>query len=196
MNAIVFYNGWGMNENIISDIQIPLNYDLINVSYPYSFDKNLLNKYEKTIFIGWSFGVYYLSKFLNENRDVKKLEVISINGTPETIGKNGIGEKIFDLTLTNMNEENLKKFYENMAYKGKIENKNISSLISELKFLKDTYNPQENFITKAIISTEDKIIKTKNQERYYKEKNIKIYKIDGGHYIFDKINSWQDIINI
>lgn len=196
MNLIVFFNGWGMGEEIISKIKISREYKLINLSFPYDFDKSILKDYNEIIFIGWSFGVYYLSKFLSEN-EIKSEKVISINGTPEIIGKNGIKEKIFDITLKNMNEENLKKFYENIGFiSDDIHKKNIKSLVEELKFLKDFYIPQENFISKAIIGKFDKTIPYKNQKRYYEEKGTKIIEIDTSHYPFDLLDSWEKIINI
>ena len=62
MNIIIFFNGWGMNSDVISNV-LPLdNWQVLNISYPYDFDKSILNSYNEVIFIGWSFGVYYLSK--------------------------------------------------------------------------------------------------------------------------------------
>lgn len=196
MNLIVFFNGWGMGEEIISKIEAPKNYEVINLSFPYDFDKNILKKYNEIIFIGWSFGVYYLSKFLNEN-EIKCSQVISINGTPEIIGTNGIGEKIFDVTLKKMNRENLKKFYKNIGFiSDDIHNKNIDFLIEELKTLKEDYAPQKNFISKAIIGKFDKTIPYKNQKRYYQDKKTKIIEIDINHYPFKWFDSWKKIINI
>lgn len=196
MNLIVFFNGWGMGDEIISKIKIPKNYKIISLSFPYELDKKILKDFDEIIFIGWSFGVYYLSKFLASN-EIKYNQVIAINGTPEIIGRNGIGEKVFDLTLRNMNEENLKKFYENIGFiSDDIHNKNIISLIEELKFLRNNYKPQENFISKAIIGIHDKTIPYKNQKRYYKEKDTKIIEVDINHYPFDYFDSWEKIINI
>ena len=196
MNLIVFFNGWGMGDEVISKIKIPENYKVISLSFPYDLDIKILKDFNEIIFIGWSFGIYYLSKFL-ANNEIKYSQVIAINGTPEVIGKNGIGERVFDLTLRNMNEENLKKFYENINFiSDDIHNKNIISLIEELKFLRNNYTPQKNFISKAIIGKEDKTILYKNQKRYYKEKGTKIIEISASHYPFDYFDSWEKIINI
>ena len=196
MNLIVFFNGWGMGDEVISKIKTSKNYKVISLSFPYDLDTKILKDFNEIIFIGWSFGVYYLSKFLS-NTEIKYSQVIAINGTPEIIGKNGIGERVFDLTLRNMNEENLKKFYENINFiSDDIHNKNIISLINELKYLKDNYSPQKNFISKAIIGIEDKTIPYKNQKKYYKEKGTKIIEISASHYPFDYFDSWEKIINI
>lgn len=196
MNLIVFFNGWGMGDEVISKIKIPKNYKIISLSFPYELDTKILKNFNDIIFIGWSFGVYYLSKFL-ANNEIKFNQVIAINGTPEIIGKNGIGEKVFDLTLKNMNEENLKKFYENIGFiSDDIHNKSIISLINELKLLRESYTPQENFISKAIIGKRDKTIPYKNQKRYYKEKGTRVIEISTSHYPFDYFDSWEKIINI
>jgi len=194
MNIIVFFNGWGMNEEVLKDLKNKSDYEILNISFPYELDRNKLKKYNNIIFIGWSFGVYYMCKFLNDNLDIYYQEVIAINGTPEIIGKYGIMEKVYNLTLKGMDEENLEKFYINMDCKLRPKDKKIKDLIYELEYLKENYIPQENKVSKAIIGLNDKIIKSKNQIKYYKSKSVEIKQIDGGHYIFPQLKSWEDII--
>lgn len=195
MNLIVFFNGWGMGEEIVKNIKIPKEYKFINLSYPYSFNKEILKEYEEINFIGWSFGVYYLSKFLSKNRGVRSNKIISINGTPEIIGKNGIPENIFYSTLKNMNKENLEKFYKNSGLIVE-EKKELSSLIEELKTLKDKYKSQKNFISIAILGKKDRIIPYRNQKRYYEKTNTKIIEIPIEHNPFKYFKSWEEILKI
>ncbi|WP_163469725.1 pimeloyl-ACP methyl esterase BioG family protein [Fusobacterium sp. IOR10] len=194
MNIIIFFNGWGMDEKILKKLENKTNYEVLNISFPYKIDKVKLENYKRKIFVGWSFGVYYMCEFLNKNKDISYEDVIAINGTPEIIGKNGIPEKVYNLTLKHMNEENLEKFYINMDYKFMTKSKKIDELIYELQYLKDNYSPQENKVSKAIISINDKIIKSKNQNKYYESKDVEIKKVDGGHYIFSQLKSWEDIL--
>lgn len=194
MNIIVFFNGWGMGEEVLKDLKGEKGYEILNVSFPYDLDKEILKNYKRKIFVGWSFGVYYMCKFLNENKEILFDNAISINGTPKILGEDGIKEKIFNITLENMNFENLGKFYNNMNCDLNFKNKNIKKLIEELKYLKKNYEAQDNIISKAIIGEKDKIIKSKIQVNYYKENKIIIKKIDGGHYIFKELKSWEDII--
>lgn len=194
MNIIIFFNGWGMDEKILKKLENKTNYEVLNISFPYKIDKVKLENYKRKIFVGWSFGVYYMCEFLNKNKDISYEDVIAINGTPEIIGKNGIPEKVYNLTLKHMNEENLEKFYINMDYKFMTKSKKIDELIYELQYLKDNYSPQENKVSKAIISINDKIIKNKNQNKYYESKDVEIKKVDGGHYIFSQLKSWEDIL--
>ena len=67
MKLILFFNGWGMDENIVSHLEIPIGYTLKIINFPYNFDKTILTQYDDIIFIGWSFGSYYLAKYLLEN---------------------------------------------------------------------------------------------------------------------------------
>ncbi len=195
MNLIVFFNGWGMGEEVIKNIKIPNGYKFINVSYPYNFNKKILKEYKEINFIGWSLGVYYLSKFINLNQEIEYHKIISINGTPEIIGNKGIPENIFYSTFENINEENLKRFYKNSGLNIKIK-KDINILKGELKKLKEEYSPQKNFILIAIIGKKDKIVPFKNQKRYYEETNTKIIELKIEHNPFDYFNSWEEILRI
>ncbi|NME35614.1 MULTISPECIES: pimeloyl-ACP methyl esterase BioG family protein [Fusobacterium] len=196
MNAIIFFNGWGMNENVIEDLKIPENFIVKTLTFPYLLEKEQLKEFENIYFVGWSFGVYYLSKFLSENSQIKYKKIISINGTPEIIGKFGIEEKIYNLTLRNMDEKNIEKFYINIGYKSKSNEKNIENLIEELKYLKENYRPQNNYISTAIIGEKDITIPTKNQIKFYEKEKTNIIKLPISHFPFYYLDSWEKIINI
>jgi len=88
MSKIYFFNGWGMDENLLKPVKNSTEYDIEVINFPYNIDKSSIDKDD--IFIGYSFGVYYLNKFLSENKDLKYKKAIGINGLPETIGKFGI----------------------------------------------------------------------------------------------------------
>ena len=97
MSKIYFFNGWGMDKNILKPVKNSTEYDIEVINFPYDVDKSSIDKDD--IFIGYSFGVYYLNKFLSENKDLKYKKAIGINGLPQTIGKFGINEKMFNITL-------------------------------------------------------------------------------------------------
>lgn len=196
MNAIIFFNGWGMDESIIKDLIIPKDFIVKNISFPYLLDIKELKKFKDIYFIGWSFGVYYLSKFILENSNIKYKKIIAINGTPEIIGKFGINERIYNLTLKNMSEKNIEKFYVNIGYKNKNNEKNIKNLIDELKYLKENYKLLKNNISVAIIGEKDTTIPAKNQIKYYEKEKTNIIKLPISHFPFYYLNSWEKIINI
>ena len=69
MSKIYFFNGWGMDKNLLKPVKNSTEYNIEVIDFPYNIDKNSIDKDD--IFIGYSFGVYYLNKFLSENRDLK-----------------------------------------------------------------------------------------------------------------------------
>lgn len=194
MNLILFFNGWGMDERIFKDFPNLKNFQINIINYPYNVPLLNFEKHDKIYVIGWSFGVYYASLFL-KNFPYDYIG-ISINGTPETIGSNGITPKIFDLTLNTLNKENLLKFYENMEVKAPFLNmdKSIEELKESLLHLKNNYVPQENYFHFSYIGERDKIIPASRQNKYYKNKNIPIFNISCGHYPFYILNSWDKIL--
>ena len=159
MKLILFFNGWGMDENIVSHLEIPIGYTLKIINFPYNFDKTILTQYDDIIFIGWSFGSYYLAKYLLEN-NIRSKKIISLNGTPETIGKNGISEGVFNLTLDTLTSDTLQKFYENMGIDNTFSpsKKNFEDIKDELQYFKNNYIPLKNIFTHAFIGKKDKII--------------------------------------
>lgn len=199
MKKIYFFNGWGMDNNILNTIENSINYEIEVINFPYEIDKKEFSKYKEIIFLAWSFGVYYLNKFLNENESIKYLKAIGINGIPETIGKYGINEKMFNMTLNTLTPENLLKFYENMDFdKENFKNgKDFESIKQELIYFKENYqNNISNKIDFYYIGKYDRIIPSQRQEKFCQEKNIKYKVVDCGHYPFSYFKQIDDIINM
>ena len=46
MKLILFFNGWGMDENIISHIEVPAEYILKVLNFPYNLDDNIFPQYD------------------------------------------------------------------------------------------------------------------------------------------------------
>jgi biotin synthesis protein BioG len=180
-----------MDENLVKHLTIPKNSRLKIVNYPYKFETP---KEEKIIPIGYSFGVYYLAKWITQAK-LSFPKVIAINGTPEIIGLNGISEKLFQATYHDLSESTLKIFFQNMGIDQtfKKSNRSITELKAELKKLYDNYQPQSNVFTHALISENDRIIPTKRQKQYFQVQNTMIKKINGGHFAFATLKNWRDI---
>lgn len=195
MNLIIFFNGWGMDSTIFSDFTHLNGYEVKIINFPYNVDIEY-SKYNKIYFVGWSFGCYYLTKFLIENRDIRKDLVIAINGHGETIGKNGINKKMFDLTLDTLNEENLLKFYENMEITEKFKSpkKNMEFIKFELEEFKKNYTPLKNIFDRAFLGKKDKIIPFSKMKNYFFTENVEVELLECGHYPFEVLNSWEKII--
>ncbi len=194
MKLILFFNGWGMDERVVEDVELTNDYVVKILNYPYTISIDL-DKYEDIVLVGWSFGCYYLSKFvLSQERKFKK--VVAINGNGEVIGKNGINPKMFEYTLSSLTPETLLKFYENMGIKSEFKKpiKKFEEIKNELEYFKANYKPIENVFTEIIIGRDDRIIPSLKQKRYCKEKGILYKELDMGHYPFDIIRSWGEII--
>lgn len=195
MKLILFFNGWGMDKNCVSGIKIPENFKVEILDFPYTYDIRNLNKYEKVYFAGWSFGAWYLSKFITDNK-IKSQNITAVNGLGEIIGRYGIPYKMIDFTIKNLTEKSLLKFYKNMGISNKIisPQKSFSSVRDELVIFRKNYIPIKNIFTKIIIGKNDRIIHFKNQKRYCIENNIKYIEKDFPHYPFEVVKSWNEII--
>lgn len=199
MKKIYFFNGWGMDDSILSNIENSTEYTIEIVNFPYVIDIKELSKKQDIIFIAWSFGVYYLNKFLNQNKNIRYYKAIAINGVPEIIGEYGINEKMLNLTLSTLNPENLLKFYKNMDIDEtfKYSSKKFEEIKKELLFFKENYTMFEmNKIDYIFIGKYDRIIPRAKQEKFCKEKNSTYEIIDCGHYPFSYFKDFSNIIKV
>lgn len=192
MNLILFFNGWGMDDSILKDINIPQGYILKVVNFPYNIDINKLNVYSDIVYIGWSFGCYYLTKFICKNNIISK-NTIAINGNSQTIGKYGIPKKMFDLTLNTLTPETLVKFYENMGAPNFIPSRDFESIKSELQYFGDNFIPLKNIFKYIFIGENDRIIPTTKQKKLCEVENIFPTILPCEHYPF---NDKDILINI
>ncbi|WP_427170574.1 DUF452 family protein [Fusobacterium nucleatum] len=196
MAKIYFFNGWGMDRNLLNPVKNSSGYDIEVINFPYNIDKNTISKDD--IFMGYSFGVYYLNKFLSENKDLKYKKSLGINGLPETIGKFGINEKMFNITLDTLNEENLEKFLINMDIDGSFckSNKSFNDIKNELHFFKDNYKIIDNHIDFYYIGKKDRIIPGNKLEKYCQNNKLNYEIIECGHYPFSYFKDFKDILNV
>ena len=191
---IIFFNGWGMDAKIISHLDTE-DYDLL-VLYDYNdLDAEFpsINTYKEIFVVGWSMGVMISTLFDFEK--VKKY--IAINGTPKAIDdKYGIPEKIYKLTVRGFNEVSCKKFMERMFNTTppleSFSSRTFSSQKEELENLMGIEGKYVSF-DKIIVSTDDKIIPTKNQLNYWKNPAI-IEMVEEGHCPFFRYKKWSEIL--
>ncbi len=203
-DLIVFFCGWAMDETPFEILQSD-RYDILFV-FDYS-DLELdfeFSRYEKKILIAFSYGVFIAS--LVKDKLPKFDYKIAVNGTLVPIGREfGIPEKIFDMTLNSINEESLKKFYSKMFdnnlddeyFSENLPKRNPQECKFELaqikKYFEQNKNQSLNF-DKVLISSFDKIFPTKSQLNFWHDPNCK--KIESGHFLFYKFNSFSEIINL
>jgi len=185
---IIFFNGWGMDECAVKHLD-PEDFDAI-MFYDYSNLKlnaeKEINRYKSKYLIAWSMGVMTASLF-----DFGYISKTAVNGTLKPINNEfGIPEKIYDLTIKHLN---IQKFIQSMYLEGE-EIPNISRSFEEQKnelIALKTYRANEDFkYDKVIISTDDKIIPTKNQVKFWNiEPNLK-----SGHAPFYHFQKWSELL--
>ena len=161
---IIFFNGWGMDESIVKHLEFGC-YDVI-MFYDYNdlnIDLNIISGYDTKYLTAWSMGVMIASKF-----NIEYASKTAINGTLKPIDdKYGILPKIYDLTIKRLD---VNKFMKQMFEQGENIpeiNRNYENQRKELEAIK-TYSANLDFkYNKVIISSNDKIIPTSAQVRFW-----------------------------
>ena len=201
---IVFFNGWGMDENTVAQLDCE-DYDVV-VLYDYN-DLNTditIEEYKEKRIIAWSMGVSVAGIDNPVIKNIVKncLSATAVAGTPLIVDdKFGIPEKIYNMTFKSFNKETSLKFFERM-FSQMPENfplprRSVESQKSELEKM-IIYNSKSDFrYTKVIIPEKDFIVPTRNQKRYWEQEyqnGVKIETIDSGHYPFLLYNKFSELI--
>ena len=189
---IIFFNGWGMDETIVSHLEYE-KYDIL-MFYDYNsldtdFDFSELKNYNSVYLVAWSMGVMMATLF-----DIEYKTKTAVNGTLKPISDEfGIPNRIYDLTLKNFNPIGVKKFIKNMfneEIKLPETKREFENQKSELFALKGYKANDEFQYNRIIISSEDKIIPTKNQTAFWKiEPNV-----NSGHAPFYLFKKWSELL--
>ena len=201
---ILFFNGWAMNETIIAnldccDFDILMIYDYCD--FDFNFDLINFENYKEKYLVCWSMGVYCANKFFDKLSSFTKK--IAINGTNKMIdNKFGIPKRVYDLTIKLFDYDNMLKFIDNIFDSDNISFdtntlRDIRDLKSELISIKNFKTDSEIEFDKVYISKNDKIVPFENQISYwgcFLKDNTKIIEIESAHFVFDKFDSWRDIV--
>jgi biotin synthesis protein BioG len=189
---IVFFNGWGMDESVVSHLEVE-NFDII-MFYDYNnlntdFDFSLIEKYSSAYLVAWSMGVMTATLF-----DMNYKTKTAINGTLEPINdRYGIPLRIYDLTLRGLSPKGVQRFVKSMFNEDCVLpeiTRDFEEQKSELSALKEYSANKDCKFDRVIISTEDKIIPTKNQTVFWGiEPNI-----ESGHAPFYKFKKWSELL--
>lgn len=202
---IIFFAGWSFDENPFKFLACE-NFDVLIV-YDYStIDENIekFTSYEEINLIAWSMGVFVA--YLLKDKLPKFNKKIAINGTPLPVNDEfGIPVKPFLLTLRHARTGLEGKFYQNIfdtkeefeKYSTMSVNRSIENRETELKSLYDKIRSAEinynRFYDKALISSRDKIIPTKNQINFW-QNNAEIEMLESGHFPYYNFKSWNEIL--
>ena len=202
---IIFFAGWSFDENPFKFLACE-NFDVLIV-YDYStIDENIekFTSYKEINLIAWSMGVFVA--YLLKDKLPKFNKKIAINGTPLPVNDEfGIPVKPFLLTLRHARTGLEGKFYQNIfetkeefeKYSTMSVNRSIENRETELKSLYDKIRSAEinynRFYDKALISSRDKIIPTKNQINFW-QNNAEIEMLESGHFPYYNFKSWNEIL--
>ncbi|MBR1617466.1 DUF452 family protein [bacterium] len=190
---IVFLNGWGMDESVVSHLEFG-NFDVLHVNNYQTFEKISFEKYSKNYLVAWSMGVL-ASNLLDFSYFDKK---IALAGTNRMIDDDfGIPKRVYDLTVNHFSEKSAKRFLINM-FQNEIPiqiniSKSTSDLKDELIFFQNLKTDKETNFDKVFIPKQDKIVPFKNQMAYWQDK-CEIEIINTSHYVFSNFKQWAQIV--
>ena len=208
---VVFFNGWGLDENPFLKMDTE-GYDLLmyyqydNLDCPGLF-RDYYN-YQKAAYIGYSFGaasmVRHLNNIIGLNPGDCRFDYFAVNGTLAPINDIfGIRKDIFEKTLADMKKTGIEAFYKNLFddkddfnefmdlkpmrdFEGQV--KELESLSEE--FSENIINSNACLIQKALISEKDRIFNSRSQHAYWESVNVPVVGIKGGHFPYFRWNSW------
>ncbi len=201
-NLIIFFAGWSFDSKPFEYLKCEDN-DVL-VFYDYTELGNIpdIDQYDTYTLITWSMGVYVA--YLLKDKLPEFNKKIAINGTVYPVDNQfGIPHKTFELTLKYAETGLQGKFYKNVFsndswYEQYMKNpvqRSLKNRVDELIAL-DNFIREQNivydnkFYDKALVGLSDKIIPTKNQLAFWKEK---AQTIDCGHFPFYNYSSWNEI---
>ena len=195
--CLLFFTGWGMDENPFMNHHSQDKDFLICYDYrTLDFDETVLQPYKEIHLVGWSMGVWAASQVL-QNTSLPITRSKAINGTPFPIDeKRGIAPAVFAGTLKGLNETTLQKFRLRMcgsasAYKTFEQiapQRSVEELKEELAAIgqqcKDL--PVSSFSwQEAIIGSTDRIFLPENQARAWQGTATVIKCTEAAHYSAD-----------
>lgn len=206
---LVFCAGWGMDARPFRALGSS-NYDVL-ICFNYSAQPGqrpdivtLSQRYHKVILLAWSMGVAYAQQnFVDETEYFA--ETIALNGTLRPIDDDfGIPEAIFQVTLDQLNEEILEKFYRRMFrstadYERFLPSRPQRSLADQRHELalmlqeRISFAESASIYNRVVIADKDLIVPSKNQLRFWQNQRIRT--LAGGHFPFYAWRSWDDLID-
>lgn len=193
---IIFFNGWGMDDYIVSGLDfdgfdVLMFYDYVDLSLP--IDKEIIDNYKEKHVLAWSMGVMVATLF-----DFGQTTSTALCGSPYPINDEyGIPEKVYNLTIRGFSEKSLLKFLERMFIEppkiSVYSKRSLESQKKELIALKNYSSNPKYIYTKVVVPDKDMIIPTKNQLNYWGEfANLEI--ISSGHCPFYNYRKWSELL--
>ncbi len=188
---LLLFAGWGTDPSLYSQPGVE-GYDMM-VAWDYTdidIDTAAFSRYDEIAVVGYSFGVTAASYFLNTFPQLPVTARIAVNGTCHPVDDSrGIPQTIFDGTLAGLNPRSLDKFYRRMAGSGKLYKDMLPSLppapdTDSLKVQLEAIGHRGSITADwdmAVVSDNDLIIPAGNQLRAWREADVPVKVIAGGH---------------
>lgn len=191
---LIFFAGWGMDANVLSDIR-RTGYDTLAV-WDYTslhIDWSIAMPYSEICVFAWSMGVYAASLTCQALAPRITLAV-AINGTMHPIhDKLGIPEATFYGTLDGLSERSVAKFFRRMSaekadhdhFTRHMPSRSIDDLREELVSIADTrllHAPAKPMWDVAVVGRHDRIFPFHNQMAAWEKDGGRIKVVDRGHY--------------
>lgn len=209
-NLIIFFAGWSFDYKPFEfldcgELDVLMFYDYNNLDLTnYPEIANIKDNYKQTSLIAWSMGVFAAYELRDKLPEFT--HKIAVNGTPYPVHNDwGIPLKTFDLTLKHVESGLGGRFYKNIFKTEEEFNRYMHSPVlrtlenraEELRALdrhiKAITIDYREFYDIAIISNNDKIIPSKNQENFWSE-YIYVKTLESGHFPFYNYKSWDEIL--
>ena len=199
-HLILFFNGWGMDANVLSQMD-HTGFDVLMV-YDYTnlhLEMFPTDDYGQITLVAWSMGVWAAHWSL-----VKPNLAIAINGTPTPMdAATGINPTVFTITYQNWNEASRQKFNWRVAggraawtdQQHLFPNRTVSDQKLELEAIAANCSHVIKSLTwdKAIIGTADAIFLPVNQHAYW-DGLTRTIEVEMPHWPFHHFNNWHSII--
>ncbi len=192
--CLVFFNGWGMDDNLFAGWE-PGGFDVLTVC-DYTTLEPLpdLAGYKELHLAAWSLGVWAAARVAKGDF----ITATAFNGTLRPVdAKFGIAPEIFAGTIANWNEERARERF--FARVGKDWNRPARSWESQQAELAAIETAAAdpvpaNPFKLALIGTRDRIIPPESQRRFWQ--GVKTEEVDAPHYPFEHIASFAEIVEI
>lgn len=204
-SCILFFNGWGIDENAISHLD-PGCFDLCMFNNYSSMEpiSSDFNNYHTVILIAWSLGVWVAEQLLSRSKIIVD-KSIAINGTGSPVHNHyGIPESIFLLTLQKWDETNRNKFNRRMIggkqnllnYPYFLSTRTITDQKKELQSIYASIKNKNQHTfhwDMAMIGQNDLIFPAVNQHNWW-QGNTKIIVTPQPHFPFISLQRWEQLL--
>lgn len=205
---LIFFNGWGCDEHQFKHLGSKI-YDVLLLNDYKSLDlsdtlQNDIKTYAEINVAAWSYGVF-VGQLICEKYNLSKNIAVAINGTTSPVhDRFGIPETIMQGTLQNLSERNMTKFQRRMVggsngwkdfdeVKPQREFEDQKQELAELIKHFRLEIIEDNFYSKAIISTNDLIFVADNQREFWKTR-AKVKELESAHFCFFDMENWDDLL--